>query len=230
MVMLAAVAPWCSYACDDIERMEPISPELVLVDPKLASAVRDGSAHAVYRVSFVCTGNRFRSALAEAAFRAATDGLPLEVTSFGILELGSARPLREAVRAAEAYGLEISAHLATPLSAADLSETSLVVGFEARHGTAAIELAGARPERVFLLLELVDLLGDVRPLFEFHPIERAAAAVARAQGRRGAEPAQWARREIPDPAEMREADQAVVGRVVCEGATRLAQLLFGPVC
>jgi protein arginine phosphatase len=208
--------------------MEPISPELVLVDPQLASAVRERSDLAFLRVAFVCTGNRFRSALAEAAFRAATDGLPLEVSSFGILDLGSARPVRQAVRTAEAHGLEISAHLAKPLTGADLSETSLVVGFEARHGDAAIELAGARAERVFLLLELIDLLGEVHPLFGPDPIERAARAVAHAHGRRASEPRHWARREVPDPAEMRETDQAVVGQIVCAGATRLAWLLFGP--
>jgi len=210
--------------------VDPTDPELVLVDSDLASSVRKPTTRRSFRVAFVCTGNRFRSALAEAAFRAATGGLPLEVSSFGILDLGSLGPLPQAVRAAEAFGLEISAHVARPLAGEDLAEMSLVVGFEARHADAAVELAGARADRAFLLLELVDLLGDVHPLFGPDPTERAAGAVACAHRRRSAEPGQWARREIPDPAELRETDQAVIGRVVCEAATRLAQRLFDPSC
>ncbi len=206
--------------------MERISPELVLVDPQLAS-VRNGTEGELLRIAFVCTGNRFRSALAEAAFRAATDGLPLEVTSYGVLDLGSARPLPEAVRAAEAFGLEISGHAARPLAAADLTEASLVVGFEAHHSTAAVEFAGAHADRAFLLLELLDVLDDVLGAVGGNPFERAAAAVARADHMRSAEPRRWRRREIPDPIELGEAEQAVVGRVVCESATRLARHLFG---
>jgi len=206
--------------------VDPISPELVLVDPRLASAVRNVSAGELVRVAFVCTGNRFRSALAEAAFRAATDGLPLEVTSYGVLDVGSAGPLPQAVRAAEAFGLEISAHVARPLAAADLAEATLVVGFEAHHAAAAVEFAGAHADRAFLLLELMDVLGNVRGAVGADPFERAAATVARADRRRRAEPSRWAR-EIPDPIELEEAGQAVVGQVVCEGATRLARHLFG---
>ena len=209
--------------------MEPISPELVLVDPHLAHALRQASSSAPFRVVFVCTGNRFRSALAEAAFRAATSNLPLEVASYGILDLGAAGPLSQAVRVAGIYGLEISRHVARPLASADLSEISLVVGFEAQHAVSAISLAGARPERAFLLLELVDLLGAIRAVFGADPIDRAVSAVARAHTGRSAEPTSRSRRAIPDPMELSESDQMVVGRIVYEQVTRLARALFGPV-
>jgi protein-tyrosine-phosphatase len=42
----------------------------------------------VFRVAFVCTGNRFRSPLAAALFRSAAEGLPVEVASAGTLDLG----------------------------------------------------------------------------------------------------------------------------------------------
>jgi len=208
--------------------VDPVSPELVLVDPKLASSARNPGTRGPFRVAFVCTGNRFRSALAEAAFRAVTAGLPLEVSSFGILDVGALGPLPRALEAAEAFGLEISTHVARPLAGADLAEMSLVIGFEPHHADAAVELAGARPERVFLLLELVDLLDGVRPLGGPDPIERAAGAVAWAHRRRSAEPELVVRRVIPDPAELGEPDQAVVGRVVCEATIRLAKRLFEP--
>lgn len=214
----------------DTVSVEPISPELVLVDPHLAHALLRSSTSAPLQVAFVCTGNRFRSALAEAAFRAVTSNLPLEVASYGILDLGSAGPVSQAVRVAEAYGLEISRHVARPLASTDLSEIFLVVGFEAQHAAAAISLAGARPERAFLLLELVDLLGDIRVVFAPDPIERAVSAVARAHTCRTAEPRSRSPREIPDPVELSGSDQSVVGRVVYEQVTRLARQLFGPVC
>lgn len=202
--------------------MDPISPELVLVDPRLASAADP------FRVAFVCTGNRFRSALGEAAFRAATAGLPLEVSSFGILDLGAARPLPQAIQAAQAFGLEISTHVARPLTGADLSAMALVVGFEAHHTDAAVRLAGAHTDRAFLLLELADLLADVQAGRGTDPVERAVDVLARANRDRRAEPGRWGRREIPDPVQLADADQAVVGRVVCEAATRLAEHLFKP--
>src|SRR5579864_540531 len=142
--------------------MDPISPELVLVDPGLAHAARPSWPPARFRVAFVCTGNRFRSALAETAFRVAARDLPVDVASYGTLDVGSVGPLPQALRAAEAYGLELSGHVARPLATADLAD-SLVVGFERQHAVAAVELAGAVPERTFLLQELVDLL-DSLPL------------------------------------------------------------------
>jgi protein-tyrosine-phosphatase len=219
----------CSRLTVDTASAEPISPELVLVDPHLADLLRQHSASAPFRVVFVCTGNRFRSALAEAAFRADTSNLPLEVASYGILDLGAAGPLSQAVRVAGTYGLEISRHVARPLTSADLSEMSLVIGFEARHAEAAISIAGARPERAFLLLELVDLLGASRAVPGAGPIERAVSAVARAHTYRSAESTSRSRREIPDPMEFSESDQMVVGRIVYEQVTRLARALFGPV-
>jgi protein arginine phosphatase len=208
--------------------VDPITPGLVLVDPQLAQTVRPPMARGHFRVAFVCTGNRFRSALAEAAFRAASDGLPVEVTSYGILDLGAAGPLPQAVHAAEAYGLEISRHVARPLAAADLSKTSLVVGFEAVHCAAAIELAEARGERTFLLLELLYTLDKIAMDSDRDPVGRATAALERAHDYRQTDRTRSSRREIPDPVELSKADQPVVGRVVCEEVTRLARVLFGP--
>jgi protein-tyrosine-phosphatase len=208
--------------------VEPITPELVLVDPGLARAIRQELASVPFRVAFVCTGNRFRSVLAEAAFRSVTGRLPVEVESYGILDVGSTHPLPEAVRTAEAYGLGISSHVGRSLVAADLSQSSLVVGFEPQHITAAIEIAGARAERAFLLRELVDLLQQIGVDTRSHPIERAIETIARAHSRRLEEPRRWIGREIGDPIGLSEREQRAIGQAVCDGATRMAHELFGP--
>jgi len=109
-----------------------------------------GSDSASFGVAFVCTGNRFRSVIAEAAFRSAAEGMPVRVVSYGTLELGPAEPLPAAVREAHALGLDISTHVARSLTDADLTQTSLVLGFELRHAVAAVVVAGARLERVFV--------------------------------------------------------------------------------
>jgi protein-tyrosine-phosphatase len=207
--------------------VEPISPELVLVDPLLAHAVRQRSTTAPFRVAFICTGNRFRSALAEAAFRAATSGLPVEARSYGIINLGSAHPLPRAIRVAESFGLDISRHVARPLAGADLSQSSLVVGFTSHHVESAVELGGAKAERAFLFLELVDLFDAIGECFASDPIERAATTVARANAYRGAAVASRSRREIPDPVDLPEAAQSEIGRLVCEGVAKLTHGLFG---
>src|SRR5207247_4399470 len=111
-----------------------------------------------FRVAFVCTGNRFRSVLAAAAFGSAAGGLPVHAESYGTLDLGPAAPLPEAIREASAIGLDVSSHAARSLNEADLGGASLVVGFEAQHVVAAVDVAGALVERIFVLPELVDLL------------------------------------------------------------------------
>src|SRR5713101_4762767 len=109
------------------------------------------SASGTFGVAFVCTGNRFRSAIAEATFRSAAEGLPVRTVSYGTLELGPAEPLPAAVREAHALGLDISSQVARSLTYADLTQMSLVIGFELKHAVAAVDVAGARLERVFIL-------------------------------------------------------------------------------
>jgi protein-tyrosine phosphatase len=206
--------------------MDPISPELVLVDPGLADASRPGWPSALLRVAFICTGNRFRSALAEAAFRAAAGDLPLEVVSYGTLDVGSVGPLPLALSAAEAHGLDISEHVARPLATADLAD-SLVVGFERVHADAAVALARAAPERTFLLVHLVDLLDSLPLHLSPDAVEHAAVAIARAHSSRLSESPRRVGGEIPDPTAFSKDDQLAIGRIVYDEVTALARSLFG---
>lgn len=110
------------------------------------------------RVSFVCTGNRARSPLAEALFRRHADGLPVEVSSWGLLELDGARPLPDAADVGLNLGVDIRTHRARRLAPGGLAGDDLVVGFEPTHTEAAVRTGAADPARTFLLLELAGLL------------------------------------------------------------------------
>jgi protein-tyrosine-phosphatase len=185
------------------------------------------AASGPFSVAFVCTGNRFRSVIAEAAFRSSADGLPVRVVSYGTLELGPAQPLPAAVREAQALGLDISTHVARSLADADLTQTSLVVGFELKHAVAAVDVAGARPEHVFILLELVDLLDRIGAVRRPDPIDQAVHNIARAHAARRAGPRRRPGPEIEDPISLPRPSQRAIGQAVHDGAGALALQLFG---
>jgi protein-tyrosine-phosphatase len=207
---------------------EPISPELVLVDSELARAIRHRSMSGPFRVVFVCTGNRFRSALAAAAFRTVASHLPIEIDSYGTLDIPAEQPLPEAVAVAAAYGLDLSGHLTKSLGKTDLSNGSLVVGFEPEHISAAVAIAGARSERTFLLREINDLLDHVHVAPTPDPIERAIQTIDRANLYRREEPRRWLGREIGDPMGLTRPEQHAIGQAVCAAAIMVARKLFGP--
>ena len=185
------------------------------------------SASGTFDVAFVCTGNRFRSVIAESTFRSATEGLRVRVESYGTLDLGPAEPLPAALREARALGLDISTHVARSLTDADLTQTPLVVGFELQHAVAAVEVAGARLERVFILPELVEVLDRIGVIRRPDPIDRAAENIARAHANRRTDPRRRPALEIEDPISLPRVSQKAIAQAVHDGAKRLALQLFG---
>lgn len=179
----------------------------------------------VFDIVFVCTGNRARSPLAAVLFRRYSEGVDVCVRSVGTLELGLLPALPQAVEAGRDLLVDLSGHLTRSVRDVDLSSTDVVLGFESFHVSAAIDQGRARPERTFMLRELVALLetddsdGD--------PTSRARALVARADSRRVR--ADWtsAGASIADPmgkpAEFMRATAAEIDRLV----RQLVQRLFG---
>lgn len=116
------------------------------------------------RIAFVCTANRARSPFAAAALRRRLGRRRVQVESYGILEQRGAPALASAMRAARAFGIDLSEHSARVLSNGALEDVGLAVGFEQPHVAAAIAIGGASPERTFMLTELASVLEvDVLP-------------------------------------------------------------------
>lgn len=110
------------------------------------------------RVAFICTANRARSPFAAAVLRRQVSGLPVQVESYGMLEQGGAPALVGAVRAALAFGIDLSGHSARTLQPGELEGVGLVIGFERVHVAAAVATGGAPADRAFLLTEFAATL------------------------------------------------------------------------
>jgi protein-tyrosine-phosphatase len=177
------------------------------------------------RISFVCTGNRARSPLAEALFRQRTEGLPVEVGSWGLLDVAGAPPLPDAAAVAIALGVDLSAHRARPLRPGCLGADDLVVGFEEAHVHAAVAEGSADETHVVMLLGLPALL-DGLPATDTaaSPLEHARSVLAEVQRRRQAAPAGV--EALRDPFGAPRQVFAEVGRVIDAMTGLLATSLF----
>jgi protein-tyrosine phosphatase len=152
-----------------------------------------------FSIAFVCTGNRFRSPLAEAFVHRLTLGLPVTVGSYGTLPLENAPPLPEAVEIALWCGISLSDHRTRYLNNASLEDVDLLLGFEPAHIRQAVVDAEAPRERSFTMRDFVPLLptaGLAAP--EEEVVKRARALVA-AAGERLAELQNPTMSAMPDP-------------------------------
>jgi protein-tyrosine phosphatase len=143
-----------------------------------------------FRIAFICTGNRFRSPLAQYLTRALAPDVALETSSFGLRDVDGSPVLPEAATEAQRLRLDVSAHQARTLAGQRLEDADLVIGFERIHVATAVLDAGAAKARTFTLPELVELLEEIDAPPETDPIARAHAALVRAE---------WLRSHRPNP-------------------------------
>jgi protein-tyrosine-phosphatase len=178
-----------------------------------------------FEVVVLCTGNRVRSPVAEGFLRLLLDGLPVRLSSAGMLDLGPVPALPETLSAAAELGLDLEAHRAQCVLGADLSGADAIIGFEQRHVATAVVDAKAPRDKTFTMIELVELLERVLPPAADEPAERAREAIARAaalrQGRMEAPP------ELADPLGGSQAVYRTTIERVRELSERLAIGLFG---
>jgi len=154
---------------------------------------------AVFRVSFICLGNRCRSPYAAALFERMTAGLPVEVTSAGLLDAAGFSAPDEILTVSRAAQLDLAEHRSKPLSALRLAEADLVLGFELAHVAGAVIDGGAPRDRTFTLGELARLMEDVPARGDRPPTERARAVVADAAGLRRGSGLFYPEEDVADP-------------------------------
>jgi protein-tyrosine-phosphatase len=178
-----------------------------------------------FDVVFICTGNRFRSVLAEHQLRQATAGLPVHVSSFGTLDEPDVAALADAVELGAAAGLDLGEHRSRPLLGQDLRAADLVVGFERNHVASAVVEAGAPRDKTFGAYELVELLARIESPGELSVPERARNAVARAHAGRADSKRPF--RELADPVGRGTSFAAETAAQVRDQVARIAFGLFG---
>jgi protein-tyrosine phosphatase len=153
---------------------------------------------ATFSIVFVCTGNRFRSPLAEAFVRRLTLGLPVSTASCGTLELDGAPVLPEALEIARAYGVDVSSHRTRHITDLPLHEADLVLGFEEAHVLQAVVDAAAPRNRTFTIREIERLLRASETSEETAPVTRARRLVDELGAIRLSQPRSEAD-DFPDP-------------------------------
>ena len=151
-----------------------------------------------FSIVFVCTGNRFRSPLAEAFVRRLTLGLPVTTESFGTLELEDAPALPEALEIGLQCGLDLSSHRTRHVGHASLDQVDLVLGFDETHVRRAVVDAKAPRRRAFTLRGIARVLPAAEVFPQEDVILRARQALDQLEEMRGAEPESGRRDEMPD--------------------------------
>ena len=181
---------------------------------------------AILGVVLICTGNRFRSPLAEAMLKARAP-VALDVQSLGLYDLGPVPALAEALQAGRRFGLDLSGHRARALLGQDLAGADLVLGFERIHVAAAVVDAGAPRDRSFTLPELVDLLESIDLPEDDDPQARFHESIRRANELRATRMPEATLAEVADPWGTPAGSYAAIGAQVAGLSERLVDLLFG---
>ena len=182
----------------------------------------------VFRLVFVCTGNRFRSPLAAALLREAADGVPIEISSAGTLELRGARALPEAQEAAVRFGVDLTEHRSRSVREAPLHDADLVIGFERMHVAKAVVDGGARRDRTFTLPELAGLLAEIDSSQSSTPVARARDTVRRAAAARPSDdPKLLSVAELGDPLGRSDDEQREIAERLREMTLQVHRGLFG---
>jgi protein-tyrosine phosphatase len=152
-----------------------------------------------FSIAFVCTGNRFRSPLAEAFVHRLTLGLPVSVGSYGTLSQENAPPLPEAVEIALSCGISLSEHRTRYLNNASLEDVDLLLGFEPAHIRQAVVDAQAPRERSFTMRDFVPLLPAAGLAVPNEEVIKQARSLVAATGERLAELQNPTMSAMPDP-------------------------------
>ena len=180
----------------------------------------------MFEIVVICTGNRARSPLTEAYLAHLTEGLPVSVSSAGVLDLGAVGAMPEVVEIGSGWGLDLGGHRARCLSSVGLAWADLVLGFTAEHVAAAVVDGGADVASMFRLGELVELVESGPVPAASSVEERARAMVAGAHSRRSDVSVPSPEFEIGDPIGQNQAHYESLGQTIRGLCERLVGALF----
>jgi protein-tyrosine-phosphatase len=148
------------------------------------------------------------------------------VSSCGTLDVEGIPALPTATAGAAALGVDLSGHRARTLRPGGLADADLVIGFEPPHVAAAVEVGGARPEHVFMFLELPELV-DALPPSDLSGIDHARHAIGEFVLLRRAAGGPRRVAALPDPVGEPPEAFARTAAVIEDVTSALAEGLFG---
>ena len=181
----------------------------------------------MFEILVICTGNRNRSPIAEAALKQATEGLPVRVSSVGLLDLGCSPALPETIEVAAHLGLDINGHRSRSITEVDASQVDLLLGLEWQHVAAAVVDYGAPVDRSFTLVQLDELLAGAPQIQESDPELRAHEVIRMAQERKKSLGASSVGTAVKDPFGGPMSGYEEMAQLVKSAAERIAHALFG---
>lgn len=173
-------------------------------------------------ITFVCTGNICRSPMAEGLFRREAElrGAKVEVRSAGTWGNDGWEASGPAVTVLAEMEIDLAAHRARTLTAADLGDSDLVVVMTAVHQEDARALAEDAANKVRLLREFADI--EAEAVAGEGPEERLASLLARTR------PPYRREMEVGDPYGLPIQVYRRTAEDIAALVRHLADLLFGP--
>ncbi|WP_136610351.1 arsenate reductase/protein-tyrosine-phosphatase family protein [Sinomonas albida] len=140
-----------------------------------------------FSVLFVCSGNICRSPLAEQLLRAKTVGLPVIVSSAGIIAREGEKMTKEAALVSRQRGGDPSAHRSRRLTEVHLQQADLVLTATRDHRGAVVKLLPRMSRRTFTISEFIRL--STTPIDrEANSVNDLQAVVEAARSQRGIVP------------------------------------------
>jgi protein-tyrosine phosphatase len=178
----------------------------------------------MFRILFVCSGNRCRSPFAEAVFKRACRNDWIDASSVGTLDYEGLEPPDEMIKAGWRFDIDLSGHLSRHIRHALVRHPDLLLGMSLGHIASGVD-SGADPAKSFTLREFLRLAPrDNGPATSE---EQAREIVAEAHRRRLEGPLFSPLDEIRDPMGGPPAGYRSLAEALDIAIRELAKLLCG---